>query len=153
MKYSALIKISAVALGLSACAPAITTSLRGEVEAAVQDTAASLTPQFTRLFAMKIDFRKNHFSGLLLIKPTGDGHYRMVFNTHFGMGIFDVEVSRDAFKVHSCLEALNRKNILRLLKNDLRTFYRYNFPDRMAIKHRGINLQIELEKVPITTDS
>jgi hypothetical protein len=152
MRYSALIKISMVALGFSACAPKITTEFRGAGEAAVtaHDAHPSRTPQRSQLFTMKIDFRKNHFSGLLLVKQTGDGHYRMVFNTHFGMGVFDVEVSRDTFQVHSCLEALNRKRILRLFEQDLRIFYRNNFPDVMTIKHRGIGLQIALERVDNT---
>jgi hypothetical protein len=152
MKYSALIKIGILALGLNACATSITTSSHGEAAAAAQDAPLSPTPQQAQLFTMEIDFRKNHFSGLLLVKQTGDGQYRMVFNTHFGMGVFDVEVSRDAFMVHSCLEVLNRKHLLRLLENDLRTFYRYAFPDRMTIKHRGIRLQIALENVRTATD-
>lgn len=213
MNCSALIKISVAALVLGGCAPEITKGFRkaGKAAVAAQDLYPFWTPQRTHLFTMKIDFREHHFSGLLLVKQAGDGYFRLVFNTHFGMGVFDFEFRRDTFLVHSCMEALHKKRILNLLEKDFRTLffldvkprgntatvyytpgdasleinringryylknntqktllemeiphcfhtgyydftgYKDHFPEVMTIKHKGIGLQIALEKIHNTT--
>ena len=74
----------------------------------------------THLFNMQIDFRKNHFSGLLLIKSVQPDVYAIVFTTHFGMSVFDLEFDKGEFRVNYCIEALNKKNVVRLLENDFR---------------------------------
>lgn len=125
MNCSALIKISVAVWVLAGCSPEITKGFRkaGKTAVAAQDLYPFWTPQRTHLFTMKIDFREKHFSGLLLVKQTGDGYYRMVFNTHFGMGVFDFEFRRDTFLVHSCMEMLRKKRILNLLEKDFRTLF------------------------------
>jgi hypothetical protein len=70
------------------------------------------------LFNMQIDFRKNHFSGMLLVKSTGEDRYRTVFTSHFGMSVFDFEVGKDSFRVNYCLEALHKKRLLQILEAD-----------------------------------
>jgi hypothetical protein len=124
MNCSALIKVSiAAVLALSACAPEFTKGFHktGTAAVAAQDLYPFWTPEQTQLFTMEINFRKHHFSGLLLVKQTADGHSRIVFNTHFGMGVFDFEFTRDSFHVHSCLELLDRRRVLKLLEEDFRT--------------------------------
>jgi hypothetical protein len=70
------------------------------------------------LFNMQIDFGKNHFSGILLVKSTGKDRYRTVFTSHFGMSVFDFEVDSDSFRVNYCLEALHKKRFLQILEAD-----------------------------------
>jgi hypothetical protein len=75
---------------------------------------------------MQIDFRKNHFSGILLVKPTEENSYRTVFNTHFGMSVFDFEFNGDTFRVNSCMEAINKKKVIRTFEDDLKVLFFLN---------------------------
>jgi hypothetical protein len=122
MKNLALISAIMAILGLTACAPKITKGFHktGETVISMQDLYP-FWEQHTQLFNMKIDFRKNHFSGLLLVKYMALDSCRIVFNSHFGMGIFDFEFVRDTFHVHSCLKLLNTKKILNLFEKNFRT--------------------------------
>ncbi|MDR1764270.1 MAG: hypothetical protein LBR64_10055 [Dysgonamonadaceae bacterium] len=74
----------------------------------------------SQVFNLQIDFRKNHFSGILLVKNTAPNVYRMAFNSHFGMGVFDFELSPDDFKVLQCVEDLNKKQAINTLAEDFR---------------------------------
>jgi len=71
------------------------------------------------LFQSTIDIYKNNFTGLLFVKPVGDS-YRVLFITEMGIKIFDMEFFGDSdFKVHYCIEDLNRKAVINTLGNDL----------------------------------
>ncbi len=69
-------------------------------------------------FNLQVDIAKHHFSGLLLIKQTQPSSHRMVFTTHFGMRVFDLEFTADSLCVHYCMEPVKKDKIIRLLKND-----------------------------------
>jgi hypothetical protein len=73
------------------------------------------------LFKARIDLMKNHFSGLMVVKPVTGGSYRVVFLTEVGIKIFDIEflTSREA-KIHYIMEAINRKILINSLTNDIR---------------------------------
>jgi len=107
----------------SACSPGILKNFRKDDASTVNRN--DFYPFFpsvdtTQLFNMQIDFKKNRFSGLLLIKSTQPDIYRIVFTTHFGMSIFDLEFDTGIFRVNNCLEALNKKEVIQLLENDFR---------------------------------
>ena len=71
------------------------------------------------LFQSTIDIYKNNFTGLLFVKPVGES-FRILFITELGIKIFDMEFFRNSdFKVHYCIEDLNRKAIISTLGNDL----------------------------------
>lgn len=105
----------------SSCAPAL---LKGfEKVGTVQVDKSALYPVFrtedsTQWFNLQIDYKKQHFSGILLLKPLGDGAYRMVFNTHFGMRVFDFELGPDRFIKHACIPPLEKKVVLNTLEKD-----------------------------------
>ena len=108
---------------LSSCSPGILKNYRKKSTSSLSRN--DFYPFFpsadsTLLFNMQIDFRKNHFSGFLIIKSTEPDVYRIGFATHFGMSVFDLEFDRGSFKVNYCMEALNKKNVIRLLENDFR---------------------------------
>ncbi|MDR2359398.1 MAG: hypothetical protein LBD87_06325 [Prevotellaceae bacterium] len=152
MKYSALIKISVAVLMLVACSPEITKGFRkaGKAAVAAQDLYPFWTPQRTHLFTMKIDFREHHFSGLLLVKQAGAGYYRMVFNTHFGMGVFDFEFRRGTFLVHSCMDALHKKKVLNLLEKDFRTLFFLDvepLANRAAVYYTPADASLEVNRI------
>ena len=72
------------------------------------------------LFNTKIDLMKNHFSGLMVIKPAGVDNYRVVMITETGLKILDMEFSPDkAVQVHYIMEAMNRKTLIKTLSNDI----------------------------------
>jgi hypothetical protein len=107
----------------SACSPGILKNFRkDEVLTVSRNDFYPFFPSVdtTQLFNMQIDYRKNHLSGFLLIKSVEPDVYRLVFATHFGMSIFDLEFDKGVFRVHHCLEALNKKRVIQLLENDFR---------------------------------
>jgi len=85
------------------------------------------------LFQSTIDIYKNNFTGLLFVKPMGES-YRILFITEMGIKIFDMEFFRNSdFKVHYCIEDLNRKAIINTLGNDL-SLMLYNIAEEGKIK-------------------
>lgn len=72
------------------------------------------------LFNTSIDVFKNHFSGLMVVKPMPEEEYRVVLITEVGIKIFDIEFSSDsAAKVHYMMEAMNRKALVNTLTRDI----------------------------------
>ena len=107
----------------SACSPGLLKNFRKEGTFAV--SRSDFYPFFpsvdtTQLFNMQVDFRKNHLSGFLLIKSVQQDVYRLVFTTHFGMSVFDLEFDKGIFQINYCLEALNKKRVIQFLENDFR---------------------------------
>lgn len=114
---------------LSACSPDI---LKGFTRTnSDQIDQAKLYPVFTdsvneRLFNMQIDFRKRHFSGMLIIKQFENNTYRALLTSYFGMKIFDMEFGKDLFNVHYCIDPLNKKQVVNTLKTDLENLFFFN---------------------------
>ena len=107
----------------SACSPSLLKNFRKEDPVTVnRNDFYPFYPAVdtTQLFNMQIDFRKNHLSGLLLIKSTQPDVYRIVFTTYFGMSVFDLEFDKGIFRINYCLEALNKKRVMQLFENDFR---------------------------------
>jgi len=72
------------------------------------------------LFDTKIDLMKNHFSGLMVIKPDTESSFRVVFITEVGLKIFDLEfMPASGMKVHYILDAMNRKALINKLSSDI----------------------------------
>ncbi len=67
-----------------------------------------------------IDAFREHYSGLMIIKPLPERDFRVVFINELGMKIFDMEFfSNGEFMLHHCIEFLNKKIIINTLKNDI----------------------------------
>lgn len=72
------------------------------------------------LFNTKIDLMRDHFSGLMVIKPENGKSYRVVFLTEVGLKVFDMEfMPGGQMKVHYIVDAINRKMLINKLSNDL----------------------------------
>ena len=85
------------------------------------------------LFQSSIDIYKRNFSGLLFIKPLNESH-RILYITELGIKIFDLEFFRTGnFKIHYCLDEMNRKSITNTLGNDLSLMI-YNIADNGTAK-------------------
>jgi hypothetical protein len=72
------------------------------------------------LFNARIDLMKNHFSGLMVVKPVTGGSYRVIFLTELGIKIFDMEfLDNREVRIHYIMEAMNRKALVNTLTNDI----------------------------------
>jgi hypothetical protein len=81
------------------------------------------------LFKADIDIYRNHFSGMMLIKPVNETSYRVVFITEVGIKIFDIEFFRDGdFRLHYCIEKLNKRFLIKTLKSGIGLMIN-NIPD------------------------
>ena len=77
-------------------------------------------PKFSRtLYNTQVNILRTHLSGLLLIKQMPDSSTRLVFSTETGFKFFDFEFdSTGTFTVHYILDKMNRKAVLKTLRND-----------------------------------
>lgn len=69
-------------------------------------------------YSANIDFYGHHFSGILTVKPTDTINTRLVFTSVTGFKYFDIQVG-DSVQMIYCIEPLQRKSVLHLLKEDL----------------------------------
>jgi hypothetical protein len=123
MNYLLFLNISLL-LCITSCSPSITKELRKE-EHAYGEQLPPLIDASSRLrkYNMTVDVMKKHFSGLLLIKQTGNDTYRTLFSAHFGLSVFDFEVAADSLHVHHCIEPLQKKKLLSLLHEDFSVLF------------------------------
>jgi hypothetical protein len=72
------------------------------------------------LFSAEIDIYRNHFGGMMVIKYLSKESCRVVYITEVGIKVFDMEFFTNGdFKLHYCLDAINRKIIIKTLKKDI----------------------------------
>jgi len=70
-------------------------------------------------FHASIDVVGKHLSGLLLIKPTDDHTYRIVFTNEAGFTFFDFEAKTDgSFTVKKVIPQLDKKPVINTLRKD-----------------------------------
>lgn len=72
------------------------------------------------LYKNKIDLFGHYLSGLMMIKPMGDGNYKVAIATEFGAKILDFEMTDGEFILHDCIPEMRRKIILRIIESDMR---------------------------------
>jgi hypothetical protein len=116
---------------LSGCSASLFNNYRVyDMQAAPDENSCSWFREDTGryLFQSSIDIYKNNFSGLLFVKPLNESH-RILFITELGIKIFDMEFFRKGdFRIHYCLDEMNRKSITNTLGNDLSLMI-YNIAD------------------------
>lgn len=78
-----------------------------------------IAPGKTTRHNLQIDTRGNHFSGMMIARPTADGP-RVLATSYFGPTIFDFTLTPDSLKVNSCVEPMRRPKVQQLLERDLR---------------------------------
>lgn len=89
-------------------------------------------------YHMTFDLGKHHFSGMFLIKKTGEERHRTLFTTHFGLTVFDFEISGEELTVHHCMEPLNKQQLLNLLYHDFALLLGLHFEEvNPAILYRS----------------
>lgn len=81
------------------------------------------TDSVSQKFNLQLDFMKNHFSGMLIARRMAGDEVRLLFNTYFGLSVFDFSLRGDSLHVNSCVEPMRRKNVLRILEHDLKQIF------------------------------
>lgn len=97
-----------------------------------QSCITKLRPQgiATSWYGASIDVVGKHISGLLLVKEMPDHSNRIVFTNEVGFKFLDFEfASQGGFKVHHILPQLDKKPVIRLLKNDFALLLGIPFED------------------------
>jgi hypothetical protein len=77
-------------------------------------------PQFaSTIYTTQVNVVGNYLSGLLVIKSMPDSSIRMVFSSEMGLTFFDFEYDvAGGFKVHYIIKKMNRKAVIKTLKQD-----------------------------------
>lgn len=119
-------------LFFTSCAPVMTRGLqKGEREIITREQLRPMVDAAgLRKYNMSIDGMKRHFSGLLLVRQTGPEKYRTLFSTHFGLTVFDFEITPEELLVHHCVAPLQKKKLLDLLHKDFAVLFALQLADR-----------------------
>lgn len=72
----------------------------------------------TIIYKADINFYKNNFGGLLVIKKIADKNYRLALTTQFGLKIFDFELNQGKLTVVFCIDQLNKELIIKTFEED-----------------------------------
>ncbi|MCK4662759.1 MAG: hypothetical protein KAT68_07835 [Bacteroidales bacterium] len=97
------------------------------------------------LFKTSIEAYGKYFSGLMFIKQMkADSSFRVVFLSEVGLKIFDFEFALNhkfdkngKFKIHYCLEYLNKKVLINALQKDIELILMNNIDDYKFKKYKG----------------
>lgn len=125
MKSSLFVSLLSFLLLLSSCAPGIRSGCRKERNVSVPRTdLPSMIPYAgtMRKYHMQVSFGKRDFSGILLLRQQGDTS-RILFTTHFGMTLFDLEMDANSHTLHQCIPPLNKKKLFALLQQDFAVLF------------------------------
>ena len=100
----------------------------------------------TQIFELQMNYKENEFSGLLLMKKYENDHYRIVLTSPFGLTIFDLEINKRDYTFHYCIQPLNNKRALYLLKNDFSMLLSPDFFSNISYKLDSGSRLIALER-------
>jgi hypothetical protein len=89
--------------------------LRSE-ELALLSSAISASSKFVAT----VDAYGHHVSGLLLLKQVDNGLYRVGFLNQTGITVFAFDIGDDSFQLISCMEELNNKDLIEMVRKDIR---------------------------------
>lgn len=100
----------------------------------------------TQIFELQMNFKGDEFSGLLLLKKYNKEHYRFILTSHFGMTVFDMEINKRDYVVHYCIQPLNNRRALYLLRNDFSILLKPDFFSNIHYKLDSNSKLIALER-------
>jgi hypothetical protein len=72
------------------------------------------------VYKANISIYGKKLSGLFIAKQINDSCHRIVFTTEFGNSLLDFEIGEHTFKINSIVADLDKKMIIKTLKNDFR---------------------------------
>ncbi len=91
-------------------------------------------------FNMQIGFKKQSFSGMLIVQRRADNEIRIVAATFFGPTLFDFGLKNEQFNIYSCVEPLRNKRIAKLFENDFKKLF---LPNQKFRKTAANNIYVE----------
>jgi hypothetical protein len=101
----------------------------GSVANYTEEKYLRIIPRDTNvIYKTAVNAYGKYLSGLLVVKSQGVNDYRLVFMTEMGVKLFDFEFAGDDFKVHHCIEQMNKKPVLKLLEKDFTLMLGRNLP-------------------------
>ncbi len=77
-------------------------------------------------FNMQLSFKKQSFSGMLIVQRKANDEIRIVASTFFGPTLFDFGLKDEQFTVYSCVEPLRNKRVIMLFENDFKKLFLAN---------------------------
>lgn len=98
------------------------------------------TPVFNKtvnqaVYRGSIEIFDKYYSGIFAFKKLNKTNYRLVLMSEVGMTLIDISFNDSEYKINHCIEPLNKKSLLNLLKTDFLLLA--NFPSK--IKYKKIN--------------
>lgn len=87
------------------------------------------------LFEMNFNYKKNAFSGVLIIKKYSENVLRTTLTSKFGMKIFDFKLSNDSLETLYLVEQLDKRIIKKLYYKDMQMIFPFLF-DVAKIRER-----------------
>ena len=134
-----LLLSSLLCLGILGCGKGISPYLNLQKSVDNQTVCmAQLKPQFARvLYDTKVDVIGKHLSGLLFFKQMPDSSIRVVFSSEMGLNFVDFEYAKSGFKVISIMKQLDRKIVIKQLKNDIGLLMMYGFDPNKASLYKS----------------
>lgn len=72
---------------------------------------------------MQLSFKKQSFSGMLIVQEKADSEIRIVAATFFGPTLFDFGLKDGQFNVYSCIEPLRNKRVIQLFESDFKKLF------------------------------
>jgi hypothetical protein len=124
--------VTYIAFGSAGCSSAYKNLQTGTGNA---DCIFRFRPAFSStLYNTHVNVVGKHLSGLLLFKRMPDSSIRIVFSSEMGAKFFDFEFSADgAFKVHQVMSQLDKKAVIRTLKDDFSLILMSGLSSRDAV--------------------
>ena len=86
-------------------------------------------------FNMQLSFKKQHFSGMLIVQRRADSEIRIVASTFFGPTLFDFGLKNEQLHIYSCIEPLRNKRVAKLFENDFKKLFLPNQLFRKEYTH------------------
>lgn len=74
-------------------------------------------------FSMQISFKKQNFSGMLIVQRRAENEIRIVASAFFGPTLFDFGLRDEVFNVYSCIEPLRNNRIIKLFEHDFKKLF------------------------------
>lgn len=99
------------------------------------DAKPIITSSKNQKYKTTIDVLKNHLSGILVCKLSGDTSLRLVYVNEFGMKYFDMEFLQQKTIMHYVFEPLNKKALLSSLETNFRNIFLFPYYNHHAGKH------------------
>lgn len=106
---------------LSSCSLPVTEGLRQEKSGSVSiQNRYFSNPEKDYVYKTQMEAYGKNFGGILMVKKLNTHHHRLVMTTEFGSKLLDFEFKDDEFIKNFVIPDLDRKFIIKILKNDFR---------------------------------